>query len=244
MSNKWKYMDIHTHIVPGVDDGSENMEETKRMVKKAYQEGIRAIIATPHYGKWNAGYDKEKAVRACQKVRDWVRATYKDLNVYMGNEIYYSPGIIEDLRSGKARTMGGTDYVLVEFSAEEEYEKVYLGLRAFITAGYRPILAHVERYQCLQKELKRVKELVGLGVYIQVNARSFMGKRFDKRTAWSIMLLENDLIHFIASDCHNSGSREPIMKTAVEKLLTFTDERTVERIVKTNITKFIQNKYI
>lgn len=244
MKQNWKYMDIHTHIVPGVDDGSRDMEETMKMVEIAYQEGIRIIMATPHYGKWNPEYDKEEAVRACRKVRDWVKAIHSDMSVYMGNEIYYSPGIVDELRQGKARTMGGTDYVLVEFAVDGDYDEVYCGLRDFVMAGYRPVLAHIERYQCLQKELERVKKLMDLGVYMQVNARSFLGGRFHKRTAWCIKLLENQMIHFVASDCHNCEGRKPIMKTAVRRMLELTDEETVERIVQTNVIKLIQNKYI
>ncbi|MCB6992245.1 protein tyrosine phosphatase [bacterium 210820-DFI.6.37] len=244
MRSKWKYMDIHTHIVPGVDDGAKNMEETMKMVELAYAEGIRVIMATPHYGEWNPNYNKEQAIAACRKVRDWVRAVHSDMNVYMGNELYYSPGIIDDLRQGKARTMGGTDYVLVEFSVDEDYPEIYDGLRAFVMEGYRPILAHIERYHCLQKELESVKKLVDLGVYIQVNARSFLGGRFDRRTAWCTKLLENGLIHFVASDCHNCEGRRPIMETAVKRMLELTDEKNVERIVQTNVIKLMQNKYI
>ena len=122
--------------------------------------------------------------------------------------------------------------------------QIYNGLRTFVTAGYRPILAHTERYQALQKELERVRELVENGVYVQINARSFLGGRFDKRTSWCLKLFENDLIHFVASDCHNCETRTPVMQAAVDKLLSCGTEEAVKRIVQTNVIQMAQNKYI
>lgn len=248
MSRSRRYMDIHTHILPGVDDGSSNMDETMKMVDIAYREGIRIIMATPHYGAWNPGYDKSEAVAACRRVRDRMRGVYPDMNLYIGNELYYNPGIVEDLKSGKALTLGGTSYALVEFAVDESYKMIYSGLREFIMEGYRPVIAHIERYRYLQNDIDRVKELVELGAYVQINARSFLSGRVDKRsskrTSWCVELLQNDLVHFIASDCHNCESRSPIMETAVRQMVRFTDKETVYRIVHTNIIKLMQNEFI
>lgn len=243
MSKKWRYMDIHTHILPGVDDGSESLEESLKMVELAYQEGIRILIATPHYGKWNPGYRKEDALKKYKQLRQQIELRHKDMKIFMGNEIYYAPGVIEDLREGRASTLGGTDYVLVEFSTQEDSQEIENGLRSLVTAGYRPVLAHVERYESL-RDLRKIEELEENGVYVQVNARSFLGGRFDKRAAWVIKLFQSDFIHFIASDCHNCDFRGPIMEKAVEKLLSLGEASAVERIVKTNVVKLAQNKYI
>lgn len=244
MNKQIGYMDIHAHIIPGVDDGAESIEEAMRMIELAYAEGIRIIVATPHYGKWNPGYDKSKAVAACRKIRELIKKVHSDMRISIGNELYYTPGIIEDLKQAKALTLGGTDYVLVEFGVNADYEEIYSGLRTLAMEGYRPVLAHIERYNCLQKDLERVRELINLGGYMQVNARSFLGKRFDKRTAWCTKLLKNRMIHFIASDCHNCDSRSPMMKTAVSRMLELTDEENVYNIVHNNIVKLVQNKYI
>ena len=237
-------MDIHTHILPGVDDGAASMEETLRMLEQAYEEGVRVILATPHYGKWNPDYDRKKTEAICRQVQQNLASLHSDMKLFLGNEIYYGPGVIDDLRAGRAATLGGTDYVLVEFSTEEEYAEIYKGMRSLVTAGYRPILAHIERYRHLRREWDRVRELVENGVYIQVNARSFLGGRFDKRTSWCLKLFEQDLIHFIASDCHNCESRAPIFQTAVEKLLSCGSEEAVKRIVHTNVIQLSKNNYI
>ena len=204
LSSRWKYIDIHAHIIPGVDDGAETMEESMSMIETAYQEGIRAIIATPHYGKWNPDYNKAYAL---------------DMKLFFGNEIFYGAEVIEDLRSGRAMTLGGTDYVLVEFSTEAEYITIAEGLREFVSAGYRPVLAHVERYSSLHGNLKSIRELIENGTYIQVNARSYLGKITSRRTLWCRRLLDERMVHFIASDCHDAAARKPVMKSAVDEML-------------------------
>lgn len=244
MGKRWRYMDIHTHIVPGIDDGASSMEEALKMAGMAYDEGIRVIVATPHYGLRNPGYDRDKAVKTCRQLREKVMERHGDMKVYTGNEIYYSPGIVEDLDKKKALTIGGTSYVLIEFSVKEELDVMINAVRSLVMAGYRPILAHVERYEALQKKLDEIKELIELGAYIQVNTNSFMGGKFDKRTAWCTRLLREGCIHFVASDCHNCTSRKPLMKTAVQRMIALSDEETVERIVHTNVLKIVRNQYI
>lgn len=243
-SSKWKYIDIHSHIIPGVDDGAENFEESMDMIETAYQEGIRVMIATPHYGKWNPDYNKEYAIGRFRELCSRVKVVHPDMKLFFGNEIYYGTGVVDDLRNGRAMTLGGTDYALVEFSPEAEYQKIYDGLREFINAGYRPVLAHAERYRCLRNDLKGMKAVIDMGVCIQINAGTFLGKLFGKQTSWAKRLLDERMVHFIASDCHNAGSRKPVMKTAVEEMMRVAWDDIVEDVVYTNIVKLVKNELI
>lgn len=237
-------MDIHAHILPGVDDGAENMSETMEMIRQADEEGISVIVATPHYGMRNPDYDSTATERILQQVREAMRRNYPHMKLYMGNELYYSPGIISELQSGRARTIGGTDYTLVEFSIKIEFDEVISAVRAFLREGYRPILAHIERYQCLYREMDRIYELIDEGAYMQVNARGFLGGKRDKRAAWCRALLEEGVIHFIASDCHSPMGRSPVMDSALIEMIKIVGEDEVKRIVNTNIIKLIRNEYI
>lgn len=241
---KWKLMDIHTHILPGVDDGAQDVEEMRKMMAQADAEGISVIIATPHYGICNPDYEPAKAQDALKAARKVLREEYPHIRIYMGNELYYSAGIIEDLKSGRAKTIGGTDYVLVEFSTDAAFDQIAAAVRAFSTEGYRPILAHVERYSCLFRELDRVHELIGMGAYTQVNVRGFLAGRFDKRGSWCRNLLKDNAVHFVASDCHNSSRRTPVMRSAVEAMIKTAGEDRVRQIVNTNIIKLIRNEFI
>lgn len=244
MNRIWRYIDIHSHIIPGIDDGASSMQEALKMFEIAYRQGIRAIIATPHYGKWNPEYNYEDAIKNFKAFEARAKKIHSDMKLYFGNEIYYSEGIVEDLRSGKAKTLGGTDYVLVEFSEEEDYDVIFAGLKEFVDAGYRPVLAHTERYRALQKNLKGVRKLIENGAYTQVNTVTFMGKLFDRRTSWSKNLLDEKLIHFIATDAHDFEHRQPIMTSAVNEMLRVAWEENVRSIVHDNMIKFIKNEAI
>ncbi|MBC6679576.1 CpsB/CapC family capsule biosynthesis tyrosine phosphatase [Zhenpiania hominis] len=244
MGEKWIYTDIHAHIIPGVDDGSSSMEESLEMAELAYQEGVRAIIATPHYGRRNPEYNTNRTVALAMELREKIKKNHPDLSLFLGNELYYSPGIIEEVNSRKAFTLGSTNYALVEFDVLAEYPELKRCIREFVMEGYRPILAHTERYRCLFHDISRVKELIEQGAYIQVNTRGFIQKKREERSLWCWELLETGLIHFIASDCHNMRERKPIMKTAIREMVKLAGEEAVKEIVYANIFKLLKNEYI
>ena len=239
-------MDIHAHIIPGVDDGSTSMEETMRMIGQAHDEGICAIIATPHYGIVNCGYDSKNAVNIYHQLVERVKIDYPDMTIIMGNEIYYTQGIVEDLIDGKARCLGNTSYALVEFNIWSEFEAIKSAIDEFTLNGFRPIIAHLERYECLKNNIELVEELISRGAYVQINCRSITGSgnEIEKRTSWSLELLERGLVHFIASDCHNDNKRRPIYRDAVKCMIEYVGVSETKRIVKSNIISLIKNEKI
>ncbi|MDO4870331.1 MAG: hypothetical protein Q4A65_08630 [Bacillota bacterium] len=259
MSDTSIYMDMHAHIIPGVDDGSQSIEESIEMMRQAYQENIRVIIATPHFGLRNPDYDREKAERILDDLRRIASEMFPDLHLFMGNELYYSYGILESLLEGKAKTLAGTKYVLVEFSPDTDYSEIRKAVNEFTWNGYWPIIAHAERCSSLTDHLEAVRTLVDKGAYIQVNCRSFLDggsgakrKRFgrnngfylEQRQDWSMKLLNAGLVHFIASDCHSSGMRKPIYQTAVDTIIMQGGEKELLKITKTNILGLIRNERI
>ena len=239
-----RYIDIHTHILPEVDDGSRSMEETIQMLQIAIREGIGGMIATPHYA---CGADN-KSVEQLRCIRDQVQEEAlkidKDFELFLGNELYYSDSIVEALSSKKALTLAGSRYVLVEFSVKETYKTMYKGLREFILAGYAPILAHVERYFCLQKKDHLIKELVELGTYIQMNNISLLGGFLNAEASYNRKLLNKGLVHLIGSDCHDEKMRVPQMKNTVKIVSKNTNDRLVDQIFLDNPRKILENKYI
>lgn len=237
-----KYVDIHAHILPGVDDGSRSWEETMKMIKQAYQEGIRVLFATPHYGRWNTGYDKADVTEKLEKLRQLAAKEYPDMQFYMGNELHFDSNSVRSLQQGDASTLGGTDYTLIEFSSETDYNQMEVAVRALTFAGYHPIFAHIERYICLREQPARISKLIQMGAYMQVNARSFLGGRFDKRTAWCLKVFQQGWVHFISSDCHDTQNRAPIMDAAINKILKRASESDVKRVTEQNIVKLMKNK--
>lgn len=249
------YMDIHTHIIPGVDDGSDSMEQSMEMIEQAYNEGIRVMIATPHYGVVNYDYDGNKAQEALQALRQEVKKIYPDMHLFMGNEIYYTQGIADDLLEGKAKSLAGTSYVLVEFNTAVELDVMKRAIDEFTLNGYRTILAHIERYKCLEDCREAVQELIDKGAYIQLNCRSIVGGKkagkgrkgglsLENRSKWCRKLLEGGLVHFIASDCHDNDRRRPMFRDAIRFMVKWIGKSETKQIVNKNIIHLIKNEAI
>lgn len=238
------YIDIHAHILPGVDDGSGSMEETIKMLRIAFDQGIRTIIATPHYiaGGKNASVEQLNIVRA--QVQEEAEKIDKEFKILLGNELYYSEAIMDELKSQKALTLAGSNYVLVEFSVRDSYERIYKGLKELIYSGYAPVLAHVERYHCLYKKADLISELISLGCYIQMNSESLVGGIFNTEANLNRKLLNNGLIHLVGSDCHSSEIRKPKMKDTIKVLRKKCDEGLIHKIFLENPENILKKTYI
>lgn len=243
MSNN-AYVDIHCHIIPGVDDGSASFEESLEMIDQAYREGIRGIVATPHYGMTNTNYDKAVMLSNLKSLIKKASHKYPDLKFVTGNEIYYRPGIIGEIINKNALSLGDSSYYLVEFDVEVSLDTIMECIQEFTSMGYRPIIAHPERYIALQDKWKEARKMVEHGAYMQINARSIMIKKKSKRKKTALMLLEHDLVHFMGSDAHDSSRRTPIMESAVKELRALIGDKRTEKITKTNILKLIRNEFI
>lgn len=238
------YIDIHTHILPGVDDGAKNMEETIAMLKMAYEEGILTIIATPHYTCGKGNVKVEELQEKKKQVEEEAKKIDKDFSIYLGNELFYSDGIINDLKSGKALTLADSRYVLVEFMPSAPYEKIRLAIHKFVLAGYAPIIAHMERYQCLYRKEELIEELIELGAYIQMNTGSLKGGFFNQEVSNNKKMVSLGLVHFFGSDCHNTGQRMPRMESTLENLRKKVDHELLDQILFHNPRKIIENKYV
>ena len=204
-------IDIHNHILPGVDDGAENAKETARMIAMAVNEGMDAVVATSHVeAGMGIGYI-QKYARAYDKVRKYIASRDIPLRLYYGQELFYSEGIIEALQREEVLTMNDTNYVLVEFPVFESYQYIERALHRFKNAGYWPILAHVERYRSL-RDMKLIKQLKDQGAYIQVNASAVMGKAGLGTRIYCASLLRKQYVDFIATDAHGCKHRRPLLK--------------------------------
>lgn len=212
------YLDIHSHILPGVDDGSKDWDMTERMLQMAYSQGVRQIVATPHNYPDRQRQDNEKILELAKEADRRAKKIAPDFDVFCGNEIYYRRGIAEEIESGHVLTMAGGRHLLVEFHPSEHYGKIYQGLKELIEEGYDPIVAHMERVQALFGSEEKLREIIKMGAFIQVNSASLSGGVFDRRAARLRKFIENGMVHFLGSDCHNLTERAPVMKDAVEKL--------------------------
>jgi protein-tyrosine phosphatase len=239
------FIDIHSHILPAVDDGSVSLMQTRNMLKIAYEEGIHYIIATPHYGVGCRNPEKEELKKKLDLVQQEAGKIDPSYRVELGNELYYSEDIIEHLRKEKAFTLAGTRYVLVEFAKEDDYLTIKTGIHRLLIYGYLPILAHVESYESLYQNYEGIYDIIRLGGYMQMNIGSLTETRPNKRTVFCRKLLEYELIHILGTDSHSDYlHRAPRMREGITYLRKKYGEELLNRILLENTGKLLKNQYI
>lgn len=190
-------IDVHTHILPAVDDGSKSVENSIKMVKDLYANGVTDAILTPHY-RGRHVCTKEDLLKSFDEFKSLVKDV--PINLYLGQEIYFDRNALNLLTSGELLTLNGSKYVLLEFNYFEKsdiVEAVYVAK----VRGFVPIVAHVERYEYLN--FNDVYEIKSLGGLIQINATSLVNKENKAYLKRVKKLLKHDLVDFIASDCHD-----------------------------------------
>lgn len=242
MLNQW--IDIHSHILPTVDDGSVSIQQTRRMLEIANAEGIGHIITTPHYRTFGRNTEIDELQRKLTLVQEEARNVDANFKVELGNELYYSDEIIEHLKSKKALTLANTRYVLVEFLVSESFKNIRSGLYRFFLQGYIPILAHLERYECFYDNSKYVKELIELGVFMQMNISSLLGSRIDRNVNYCRKLLRMGYIHFLGTDSHSDQHRAPRMKEGAEFIRKQYGSELVTRLLINNPTNLLLDQPI
>ena len=146
------FIDMHVHILPGVDDGAEDIKEMEEMLKIAYSEGIRCIIATPHHHPRRGKESPEVLRKKAALLRKSAHEIDEHFRIYLGTEIFFGQDVLEKLKEGQILTMNRRNYVLVEFSPSEPFSYIKQSLQQLMMAGYEVILAHAERYRCLTDE--------------------------------------------------------------------------------------------
>jgi protein-tyrosine phosphatase len=214
------------------------------MLRIAQLEGINHIIATPHYRAGRRNPDKEELLEKLLLVRQEARKINDSFQIDLGNEIYYSHDILEDLDHKKALTLADTRYVLIEFHESESYLNLRKGLYQLLLKGYLPILAHVERYQCLYKSRSYMNELIQLGIYLQVNMSGIIGCRIDRKISFCRKLLGMGWVHFIATDAHTDGERAPRMREGASYLRKKYGEELMNQLLRENQKRLLLNEYL
>lgn len=239
------YYDMHTHILPGVDDGARDMQETKEMLYQAYLEGVRHIVVTPHFSLDSRNMAVGELMGKLEEVKRMALSTVPAMEFSLGNELLNGPGMVNALNEGRALTLGGTSYILVEFLPKDSYRKIYTSLHNYLMNGYIPIVAHVERYEALARRTDRLDELIKIGVLFQMNTSSLIGGKRRRSASHHRMLLEEGYIHLLGSDCHRSDSRSPLMRGALQNLTEeLLNSSTVQAVLQENPEKVLADKYV
>lgn len=236
-------IDIHSHILPGLDDGAGDWEQSCEMLKIAHEQGIKKIIATPHFMPGRRNASPETIRNKAKRLQAYIEEQGYDMQVYTGNEIYYNGDVTEKLECGSVLTLADSSFILLEFSPMDDYRYIYNSLAELVSEGYRPILAHAERYEAISRDIKsRVEDLKKMGVLIQINASSVEGKhgRQEKKTIKE--LLKNQLVDFIGTDAHGTLSRAPYIEKCVKQLSKKCTSEYKEAILYRNAEKILLEK--
>lgn len=202
--------DIHCHILPGIDDGSRNWDMTLQMIRQSWDAGVRTMIATPHYLPWRNRLKKETVLSLVEEANQKVRTELGiEMRILLGEELYYHNDLIKELEEGKALTMAGTRYVLVEFSEGAPYSEIRMAAERFRRSPWKLIIAHVERYGALRKN-QNLDEILSMDVELQSNAEEMQRGMFDSTKRWLRKRYDAQDISYIGSDAHDPVKRPPL----------------------------------
>lgn len=237
-----KMVDIHTHILPGVDDGSKTIEESLSIIEYLSECGFTDFVLTSHYiqnTKYNVNKkEREKILKELKK-----KLSNKDINLYLGNEVYLCEDILELLKKKEIANLNNTQYILIELPLTGYLNNLSNILCELTSQGITPIVAHPERYHFLQKNKKRIRELLEFNCLLQCNINSITGKYGKNAKKLMKWLLKNDLVEFLATDTHYV-EKEKHLEKSLKKLSKIVGKEKLIELTKTNPLKMLKGEIV
>lgn len=216
-------IDLHCHILPGLDDGAKDWDEALKMLEIAKNNGITDLVATPHIYPEFYFPEMEKIKETFKELK----MKFKEINLYLGTDLHLTPETIKYLKEGKALTINNGSYVLIEppeFFNEKELLEMLFKLRG---EGFAPVITHPERYQIFREKKDILFKIFEQGNLLQLTSASITGYFGETVQGFSKDLVENHLIHLISSDAHSPRRRVPFLKDAYEKIEEWTGKEYV-----------------
>lgn len=212
-------LDLHCHILPGIDDGAQTLDDSIQMAELAVKEGITHILATPHHQKRNWINEKKEVIQRVRDLQAELDERHIDLTIFPGQEVSIYGELLRDIEENKILfTDEAHNYVLIEFptSGIPTYaERLFYDLQSH---GKTPVIVHPERNHQILEHPNRLKNFIDKGALAHLTAASYTGGFGKKIERLSKQLIEANLVHFIASDAHNITNRAFYMKDAYDLL--------------------------
>lgn len=235
------FVDLHIHLLYDVDDGAESEEHMQEILDAAYADGTRIICATPHFHPGYFGDNREKTKEAFIKLHNLAK-NYKNLQVFLGNELRFSPECVEWMEKGLCRTLNGTQYFLVDFLENDDADYIVSSVLKVLNAGYTPVLAHAERYEKFHSDFREIKYLKQCGVVIQIDAQSPFGGWGKGSKKRSRKIIEAYLADFVGSDAHNVTDRPPQMSDCYKYVVHSCGEQYARKLFWDNPIKILKDE--
>ncbi len=227
-------IDIHIHLLPGVDDGPETLEESVEMCRAALASGCDALIATPHQRREWSNQDPESLRRLLRRVQEAVGSSPR---LYLGAEVRVDSGLLEELEADEHTGLlglGGSRYLLVEFSDASDAAEIEGFVHEASLMGFRPVVAHPEFVPALASEPGLVRRLVDRGAMMQVTAMTVTGQAGRSLQRVVHRLIDAELVHFVASDAHSMEWRPPGLREAQSAIGERWGQEVALRLTETN----------
>ena len=242
-------IDIHAHILPGVDDGSPSPESSLEMAALAVESGVRAVIATPHCNlpvelDEGGGLDAAGVRRHTAGLNSMLSQEGIPLRIYPGMEIFGTMETAKRLRAGTLCTLAGSCYPLIEFPFVDYDEEATEILASVLRLGLRPIVAHPERYRYTQRQPQLLNLWMDMGCLLQINRGSLLGRFGEREEELSHALVGRGFAAFVASDAHSSVVRTPWMRDVWELLSREYSPETAHALLEGNPARVLQNQEI
>ena len=227
-------IDTHSHILPGIDDGSKDIETSLNILRGLSEQGVTEVVLTPHYVA-ETSYTSSRAqnTKLLEMLQKKVTEENIQIKLHLGNEIYIDKDIAGLIRRRKISPMGNTRYLLVELPMSGEFESYQDILKSLIESGWKIILAHPERYHSFQKDTSKIDELHNIGILLQVNLGSIIEQygKTAKKTAKYIF--KNDMAFCFGTDIHHERDYSEIAK-AQKKLRKYYSEDKLNQLLVEN----------
>lgn len=237
--------DIHSHILFQVDDGADSIETSLKLLEKEYAQGVQNVILTPHFHIGECMPQRELVDEHFEQLQKLVKQKIPELHLFLGNEIMACNDMVGLLDEGAINTLAGTRFVLVEFYPTVQYDTMLKHVSNLLNGGYTPIIAHCERYNCLHAPMKKIhakniSHLIEMGAYMQVNASSVFGRgaKFIEK------LIDNDYLHFIATDAHSLGHRNVYWDECITHLRKKYNDEYLTWLLIENPKKMLSGEYL
>ena len=237
--------DTHCHILPMVDDGSSSLQESLNMIKIAYDDGVRAILATPHKNHPIDFRPQKTAEESFELLKSAVMDIYPDLELYLGAEFYITDDYLSVLEKNENELVtGNSRYILIEFDRSVSCDYMSDVVHEFKVRGFSPIIAHAEMYQSLTGSPQNAYELRNQGALIQLTSSSIEGKRGSRITSFCEDLIKNSAVDFAASDAHGEQRRKPLLSSAYKKVTELAGKDAADRMFVINPQLMISGQEI
>lgn len=212
------YVDIHSHLLPGIDDGSANLEETILLIKEFIELGYKKLIITPHIMEDHYKNTPEIIKEKLDMVRYEAKKLDLSIELEAAAEYYLDEAFIQKLERQEPLLTFGDNYLLFETSFMNEPASLKEVIFRIASSGYKPVLAHPERYVYMFDSFTKYEDLFNRGLYFQLNLSSLSGYYSEESKRIAEKLIKNDMVHFVGSDCHGMRHLEAIKKVRKKKI--------------------------